>query len=89
MSYLTQRTFWVGVIERAVRTVAGVLLTTWGMTTLDVRTVDWATSLSIAAGAALVSLVLSVAGGNLSGPAGSASLVYDRPKPARRTPDGP
>jgi hypothetical protein len=85
VSYLTNRAFWAGATERAVRTSAWVLGTALGMPQagqmvgLDVLHVGWQDSLSLAAGGALLSLLGSVAAGKAGGPDGSASLVQDRP----------
>lgn len=83
------RAFWKGSSERALRAAAWTLTTTLGGPAIggalgvDVLHVGWRDALSFAVGAALLSLLASVAGNTLgTGPAGSASLVADRPTDA-------
>jgi hypothetical protein len=73
-------TFWKATAERAIRAFAATLASVWavGGGILDVRGVDWGSSLSVAAGAALVSVVLSLAAGAGIGPTGSPSMVQDK-----------
>lgn len=78
--------FWKGALERAVRTLAWVLSVTLigpnaGQAIgVDLIHVGWRDALSFAAGAALLSVLASIAGSTRGGSAaGSASLVADRP----------
>lgn len=83
------RGFWKGAGERALRAGAWTLSTllagpaVGGAIGVDVLRVGWRDALSFAAGAALLSVLASVGGNATSvGPAGSASLVADRPTDA-------
>lgn len=66
--------FWKDAAERAVKTAAQVLVTFLGADLVDVLTVDWKQAGSVAAGAAVVSLLTSVASSQVAEP-GTASLV--------------
>jgi hypothetical protein len=90
-TYLATGQFWQGAGERAVRAFAWAFIAALGVPVLDgavtpggfdVLNVGWVTALSYGAGAAVLSLVFSVAVGQLGGPPGSPSLVDDRPDPA-------
>lgn len=82
--------FWTGAAERAARTSAWVLASTLGLPQIgaqvgvDVLSIGWRDALSFAAGAALLSVLGSIAAGKVS-PDGSPSLVDDRPSPAKVT----
>lgn len=71
--------FWRAAGERAVRAFAGSLLSLWvvGDGVLDLRGVDWPAAAGVGAGAALVSLLLSLVAGAGVGPVGSPSFVPD------------
>ncbi len=66
--------FWKDAAERAVKTVAQVLLTYLGADVVNLIGVDYETAAGIAAGAALVSLLTSVASFS-AGDRRTASLV--------------
>jgi hypothetical protein len=66
--------FWKAAVERAVKTMCQSLLTLWGAGVLDIIHVDLAHSTSIAAGAAVLSLLTSVVSLPV-GPSGSPSVV--------------
>lgn len=67
--------FWKATAERALRTVAQVLLTLWvGSVPLNALQIDWLQSLGVALGAALVSVLMSLVP---AGPTGSPSWVED------------
>jgi Putative lactococcus lactis phage r1t holin len=72
--------FWRATVERAVRgfaaTTASVLVV--GGQVLDVRGVDWGSALGVGGGAAVVSLLLSLAASQVGGtsPNGSASPSF-------------
>lgn len=76
------RAFWVAAVERAVRAFAASLVSIWavGSTALDIRAIDWGNALSVAGGAALVSLLLSLVATGV-GSSASPSFVAD-PAPA-------
>jgi hypothetical protein len=87
-SYLTTAEFWRGTGERAIRAFSWAFLAALGVPAVtdaaspggfDVMNVGWPSALSMATGAALLSLLFSVVAGNLTGPQGSPSLVDDRP----------
>ena len=54
-------TFWKDAAERAIRTAAQVLVAFFGVNTFGILEVDWAQAGSVAALAALTSLLMSVA----------------------------
>lgn len=62
--------------ERAVKTAAQALLSLWlvGDVAFNVLTVDWPTALGVAAGAAVVSVLMSIVSSAV-GDTGTASLV--------------
>lgn len=60
MGFYTKRTFWLGVAERAVKTLAQAALGALGSTAL-MSEVNWAVVGSTAALAALVSVLTSIA----------------------------
>lgn len=67
--------FWLAAAERALRTVAQILLALWvGSGPLNAFDIDWLQSLGVAAGAALVSVLMSMVP---TGPEGSPSWVSD------------
>jgi hypothetical protein len=69
------QSFWKAAAERALRTVAQVLLTTWvAKDALNVLEIDWLQSFGLAGGAALVSVLMSLAP---VGPGGSPSWVEE------------
>jgi hypothetical protein len=83
--FLLTSEFWVGAGERSVRAFAWAFLAALGVPKVsegvgfDVVHAGWPDALSYGAGAAVLSLMFSVAAGRLAGPAGSPSLVDDRP----------
>lgn len=69
------KAFWLATAERALRTVAQVLLTLWvGAVPLNALQIDWSQSLGVALGAALISVLMSLVP---AGPTGSPSWVPD------------
>ena len=80
MSYLSTRVFWLATAERAVKTFAQALLAaltvaqTAGNLGVDVLNVNWATAVSLAVGAAALSVLTSVASGPV-GETNTPSLV--------------
>lgn len=69
------KAFWLAVAERALRTVAQVLITLWvGAGPLNVLDIDWVQAFGVAAGAAVLSVLMSLVPG---GPTGSPSWVPD------------
>lgn len=66
--------FWASALERMAKTFAGSLLTLLGAGPLDVLHIPWESTLSLAAGSALVSLLMSLASSQ-TGTKGSPSLV--------------
>ena len=81
--------FWKALVERVVTAFCVSLISVLfvGAEVLDIRAVRWGEALSIAAGAALLSLLKGiVAGTGVIGPKGSPSLVRD---PAAANPTAP
>ncbi len=68
------RKFWRAAAERAAKTAAQTLLVILGAGTVDVMSVGWKQALSLSAGAALLSVVTSVASTRV-GDSDSPSLV--------------
>ena len=71
---LVTKTFWLDTAERAVKTLAQTLVALLGAGAVDVLHIDWKARLSVAMGAALVSILTSIASSNVNS-ADSASLV--------------
>lgn len=69
-----RKEFWKDATERAVKTAAQVLVTFLGADLVDVIAVDWKRAAGVAAGAAVVSVLTSVASSQAGEP-GTASLV--------------
>lgn len=53
--------FWVGVAERAVKTVAQAIVAVVGVAGTGMLSVDWVQTLSVAAAAGLASVLTSIA----------------------------
>lgn len=66
--------FWADAAERAAKTAAQTLVVFLGADLVDVFAVDWSRAAGIAAGAAVVSVLTSVASANV-GSRGTASLA--------------
>jgi hypothetical protein len=68
-------TFWKAAAERALRTVAQVLLSLWVSDgVFNALSIDWLNALGVALGAALISVLMSMVP---AGPEGSPSWVRD------------
>ena len=77
--YLSKQ-FWLAVFERAVKTFAQTLIAVLGVGVLDILKTDWVQSLSISAGAALLSVLTSIASaefGKLSGPSLTTETIVN------------
>lgn len=70
--------FWKDAFERALKTVAQTLVTLWltGEAVFNLLTVDWKQAFGVAAGAGVLSLLMSVASAAKAG-TDTASLVVD------------
>lgn len=79
MTYLTQGAFWAGAFERCVKTIAGSLLAGLGGNGTNMFDLDFTTVGQFALTAGAASLLLSILSAGVAGPAGSPSLVNDRP----------
>lgn len=67
--------FWVGVLDRALKSFAQALLLLWGADQgLNILDVDWKTALGLAGGAALLSFLTSLLSAPL-GDKGSSSFL--------------
>jgi hypothetical protein len=73
------KVFWKQAIERAIRAFAGTALSSVGSGALNIISVPWEAVLSLAAGAALVSILISLSVSASTGTA-SASTVDVPPK---------
>lgn len=71
---MNRSTFWTSTAERAAKTAAQVLVTFLGADLVDVFAVDWTRAAGVAAGAAVISVLTSVASSNVGEP-DSPSLV--------------
>lgn len=69
--FLTTRKFWTGAGERAIKTFAQAVIATLGANAVNVWHVQWATALGVSLGAALLSLLTSVATGTPAAVSGS------------------
>jgi hypothetical protein len=67
--------FWMATAERAVKTAAQVLLVYLGADAVDAFAVSWERAGSIAAGAAVLSVLTSIASAQAGPDKGSPSLV--------------
>jgi len=70
--------FWKATGERAVKAFVGAALTLLGAGPIDVLHIAWTTTLSLSAGAALASVLMSLASAQIGTP-GSPSLVGEKP----------
>lgn len=61
--YLTTKAFWAGTLERAIKTFAQAGLAVLGATAVNLWTVPWEADAGIAGGAALLSVLTSLATG--------------------------
>lgn len=67
---MTNLAFWKDAAERAVRTAAQALLSIWlvGDVAFSFYDIDWGQALGVAVGAALISILMSIAGGRTGDP---------------------
>ena len=75
MSFLTDKTFWVDTVERAVKTFAQAAVAVLTSNVVGLLDVDFVTLASVSGLAALVSVLTSIASGQVGGK--GASLVVD------------
>ena len=77
----TSKQFWQSVAERAVMTFAQALVAVWGVGNLDLLNADWANALSVAGGAALLSVLktLAVGYGTDGNPSFGSSEILSQP----------
>ncbi|NMW88043.1 holin [Mobiluncus curtisii] len=61
MSIYMKKTFWAGAAERAIKTLAQAALALIGTNAVDITRLDWAHILAVAATAAVVSILTSLA----------------------------
>lgn len=66
--------FWIATAERAVKTFAQSLVALLGAGAVDVLATDWSQKMSVALGAAMISVLTSIASSGFGGAAGP-SLV--------------
>lgn len=66
--------FWVDAAERAIRTFAQALIAILGAGAVNILTVDWVQALSVGAGAAILSILTSIASSGF-GVKGTPSLL--------------
>ena len=70
--------FWIDALERSIKTVAQTLLSLWivGDVAFNLLQVNWEQALGVAAGAAVISLLMSIVSSKV-GNTESASLVVE------------
>lgn len=78
--------FWKAALERAIKTFAQTLVVLLGANAVDVLHLDWIPLLSLSVGAALVSVLTSIASGKFSGQPGP-SLTNAEVLPTPAVPD--
>ena len=66
--------FWIATAERAVKTFAQSLVALLGAGAVDILTTDWSQKISIAAGAAVVSILTSIASSGFGGTEGPSLI---------------
>lgn len=72
---LWSKAFWADATERAIKTFAQSALATFGVGAVDLLSVNWLGVVSVGAGAAVVSLLTSLASERV-GSRGTASLTH-------------
>jgi hypothetical protein len=75
--------FWTDALERALKTAAQALIVFLGADVANVFAVDWQRAAGVAAGAAVVSLLMSIASTQVSAK-GTASLAASANAPVER-----
>ena len=75
MSFLTDKTFWIDTVERAVKTFAQAAVAVLTSNVVGLLDVDFVTLASVSGLAALVSVLTSIASGQVGGK--GASLVVE------------
>jgi uncharacterized membrane protein YfbV (UPF0208 family) len=68
--------FWKFALERSIKTFSQTALALFGAGALNVLTVDWQQVIGVSVGAAVLSILTSVASAGVSG--GSPSLVKEK-----------
>jgi hypothetical protein len=71
-----EKHFWVFALERSIKTAAQTALALVGAGALNVLTADWQQIVGVSVGAAVLSILTSVASARVSG--GSPSLVKEK-----------
>lgn len=69
--------FWRDAAERAVRTFAQSTLATLGVGAVDILNTNWVGALSVGGGAAIVSLLMSLASERIGDPDTASALHLD------------
>ncbi|MBV1854918.1 holin [Catellatospora tritici] len=78
--YLLNKQFWIGTMERAIKTFVQALIAAFGVGSVsgavgaDVTAIEWRGALSLAVSAALLSVLMSIGSGPIGAP-NSPSLV--------------
>lgn len=75
MSFLTEKVFWIDTVERAVKTFAQAAVAVLTSNVVGLLDVDFVTLASVAGLAAVISVLTSIASGQIGG--SGASLVVD------------
>lgn len=78
--FLTDKIFWSDAIERALKTVAQSIISLWGIAdgVFNLISVDWRQTLGVAAGAGVLSILMSITSAQVRD-RGTASLVVNPP----------
>ena len=76
--------FWRAAVERAIKTFAQTLVSLWGAGAFNIMKVEWQEALGVAGGAALLSVLTSVASSGIGNTGPSLRRADSAAAPAQR-----